>query len=528
MRNPFGAGRARHRAPRGRGAPASVEVGAPAHVTLTDELVVAEESMVDTVALIPSGGIMVDPFLEGPAGDGPPTGAPGGHRSGVGGTDDGSADSLVGGIFQAGPLAVGGIVSNVLNVVATVLIARLLTTRQYGAVAQLLGLFFVMSMPGSALLVGVVRRIAARATEGREDEAHRWSSQLYRRAVLGVVVWAVVAAAVNEPLSHALRLPANGSVTMILIAGGVWLLLCIDRAILQAHRRYAGLGLNLVVEIAVRVVLALSLAAAGFGIFGFCLGLLLGEVGAAVHARLLSRRAWDYPARTEVEVRGAERNHALTADLVTALVGFGLIGILQNADIILVGRLAPANSGPYAAISVASKSLVFGAILLGSYVLPEAAIRWQKGEHALRQLAITLLFLVVPAAFLLALALFAPHQFLTIFFSGRLAGASAAFAPLVGAMACLGLVVLLTNYLFGAARRWVVVLLAVGVVCLIIRIHQAHGALVPTARAELEVQGGLALAMTVAFVAVHLRFRHPQPPGVRPTVGSVGGRSSAR
>ena len=30
-----------------------------------DELVVAEESLVDTVALTPSGGLMPDPFVEG-------------------------------------------------------------------------------------------------------------------------------------------------------------------------------------------------------------------------------------------------------------------------------------------------------------------------------------------------------------------------------------------------------------------------------------------------------------------------------
>jgi hypothetical protein len=185
-----------------------------------------------------------------------------------------------------------------------------------------------------------------------------------------------------------------------------------------------------------------------------------------------------------------------------AFVGFVLLGILQNADIILVGRLDPSSAGPYAAISVASKSLVFGAILLGSYVLPEAALRWHQGQHALRQLAVTLIFLMVPSLVLLAVALVAPEQFLTTFFSARLNGAAPAFATLVGAM------VVMTNYLFGAARRWIVVLLAVGVVVLVILIHGAHGAIVPTARAELAVQGGLALAVAVAFAVVHLRWWH--------------------
>ncbi len=114
--------------------------------------------------------------------------------------------------------------------------------------------------------------------------------------------------------------------------------------------------------------------------------------------------------------------------------------------------------------------------------------------------------MLVPSLVLLGIALVAPEWFLTTFFSSQLNGAAPAFATLVGAMACLGLVVILTNYLFGAARRWIVALLAVGVGVLVVLIHLAHGAIVPTARAELAVQGGLAVAVAVAFGVVHLKW----------------------
>ena len=92
-------------------------------------------------------------------------------------------------------------------------------------------------------------------------------------------------------------------------------------------------------------------------------------------------------------------------------------------------------------------------------------------------------------------------------------------------MACLGLVVVMTNYLFGAARRWIVVLLAIGVVALLILIHRAHGAIVPTARAELAVQGGLALAVAVAFAVVHLRWWHrSSSTGQDDGISSIGRR----
>jgi O-antigen/teichoic acid export membrane protein len=502
---------------------------------VTEELRVAEDSLVDTIALTPLGGLMPDPFLPGTrpssgggqlpvpstttTSDGASAGAPGDTP----GPD--KEESFVGGVLQAGPLAVGGLVANGLNIVATVLVARLLTTQQYGGVAQLLGLFFVLSMPGSALLVGVVRRIAAATAQGQQEEMHRWTTKVARRCLVGLAVWVVFSLAIAEPLGSALRLPSSGGVAAVLVAGGVWLMLCLYRAILQGHRRYPGLGLNLIVEIAVRVAFVLGFSAAGFGITGFAVGLLLGEIVAAAHARVLSARAWSYPATELVGPELGARDRTLSIDLSAALVGFALLGVLQNADIILVGRLDPASSGPYAAISVASKSLVFGAILLGSYVLPEAALRWHQGQHALRQVAVTMVFLLVPAVVLLGVALVAPVWFLSTFFSAKLNGAAPAFSTLVGAMACLGIVVILTNYLFGAARRWIVALLAVGVVVLLVLIHKAHGAVVATSRAELAVQGGLAVAVAVAFAVVHLRWWHDaRSPATGVDLSSIGRR----
>jgi O-antigen/teichoic acid export membrane protein len=499
------------------------------------ELRVAEDSLVDTIALTPTGGLMTDPFLapaRQSAAAGPvearsdDTGDRAEATIGTDGTpESGTRESFVGGVLQAGPLAVGGLVANGLNIVATVLVARLLTAQQYGGAVQLLGLFFILSMPGSALLVGVVRRIAAATAVGGQEEMHRWTSTVARRCLVGLIVWAVFAAAIAEPLASALRVPSTGGVAAVLVAGGVWLVLCLYRAVLQGHRRYAGLGLNLIVEIAVRVVFILGFAAAGFGITGFAVGLLLGEIVAAGHARILAGRAWRYPAADPLPADLEARDRAFSVDLTAALVGFSLLGLLQNADIILVGRLDPASSGPYAAISVASKSLVFGAILLGSYVLPEAALRWHQGQHALRQVAVTMVFLLVPALVLLGVALVAPEWFLTTFFSAKLNGAAPAFSTLVGAMACLGVVVILTNYLFGAARRWIVALLAVGVAVLLVMIHLAHGAIMATARVELAVQGGLAVVVAIAFAAVHLHWwRGTRPPAPEGDLSSIGRR----
>ncbi len=296
------------------------------------------------------------------------------------------------------------------------------------------------------------------------------------------------------------------------MAGGIWILLSVDRGLLQAHRRYRSLAGNLLVEGGARTALVLVFVFAHLGVEGYGLGLFLGELIAAVHAHWLNAgdRSLRPPAMNAGPTVVSDRllaRRRLVADLGAAFCGLALLGLLQNVDVILLGRLDHANVGPYAAISVASKAMVFGALALGAYLLPEATIRWNEGGHAVRQLGVTLIFLAVPALVLLAVSVVAPRRFLTIVFGARLSAGAPAFATLVAAMICLSVSVLITNYLFGTGSRWIVALLAVGSAAAAVLVARADGRIVATARADLLVQAALVAGLSAAFVVVHVRHR---------------------
>ena len=464
-------------------------------------------------------------------------------------------DSLLAGIRHAGPLAIAGLVANGANVIVTVLVARLLSARDYGALADLLSLFLVISMPGSALLVAVVRRITAWRGIGAPETLRAWTARIHHRGLVGLALLVTGAWLARHAIAGALRLPSSGGVVEVIAAGGVWLLLSVDRGVLQAHRSYVPLAGNLLVEGGVRTVLTVGLTAAGFGVGGAAGGILAAEVMAALHARFLTRTrvmgeqdplagtlrgpaagALRGPSasalrgppasalrgaaagtenggaagggRPDGRVRGLVRIHKpgpIVVDSAIALTSLALLAVLQNVDVIFVGRDDPAHSGAYAAISVASKALVFGALGLGSYLLPEAAIRWQRGGHALRQLWATAMILALPAAALLGAALVVPDLLLKIVFGQSLTYAAGAFATLAGAMICLSATVVMTNYLLGVGRRWIVAALAAGAGAAALLVSRAAGNVLATARADLAVQAALAAAVGVAFARVHHR-----------------------
>ncbi len=490
-----------------------------------DEVETVVEPVTESVSMAPAVGIAVagGPIITLPDGAPDTPGAPDTHST-TAKAKVPKHDSVISGLTQAGPVAVAGLLVNGVAVLVVVVVARLVTPASYGAIAQLLGLFFILSMPGSAVLVGVVRRVTALQRAGHAGMVRPWAGRIHRIVLAAIVVEAVIVLALQGWIARQLSLPSSAGVVLILVSGGIWILLSVDRGLLQAHRGYRALAGNLLVEGGFRSVFVIVFVGAHLGVAGYALGVFISETLATIHARWLATRVWSAepevldPAAVDPAADSSLIRRRLVADVSAAFVGLALLGLLQNVDVILLGRLDHANVGPYAAISVASKALVFGALALGAYLLPEATIRWNEGGHAVRQLGVTLIFLAVPAAVLLGISLLVPRWFLTLVFSAKLSAAAPAFATLVVAMMCLSFSVLVTNYLFGTGSRWIVFLLLGGSSLAVVLVAMAGGRTTQTARADLIAQAVLAAAMAVAFALIHRRhrgrhwFSAPAPP----------------
>ena len=457
----------------------------------------------------------------------------------------------------ATPLALAGVAANAANVIVTITIAHLLSSRDYGSLGQLLVLFLLLSMPGSALLVAVVHRVTAWSMAGQAERIKPWVAKMRRSGIVGLVLLAALAWLSRSGLASLLSLPNPDGVAEFLIAGGAWGLLSFERGLIQADRNYTGLAWNLSVEAGVRTTLTVVLIAAGLGVEGAALA-LLAAMGAAIgHARWAEVRARPaslpaaepelepdagppvLPTEDEAETgpggwsgggagpggwsdrpddlvaaapaaavhdRGVRARH-LAVDLSAALLALFFLACLQGLDVEIVGRDAPGSVGSYNAISVACKAVVFLAIVLSGYLLPEAIVRWRRGGHALSQLGVALGLVALPVVILAILAAAAPVEMLRILFGPDKVGAASAFATLALAMGCLAASTLFTYYLLGIGRRWVVGVLALATLLTVVLVNAAHGHAVSTARTELACQGVLALILGVLVVSAPRRIR---------------------
>jgi len=425
------------------------------------------------------------------------------------------------------PLALAGLLSNIANLAVTLIIARALSTRSYGAVAQLVAIFFVVSMPGSALLVGVVRRITNWQHTGQTDRIDEWVGRVRRAGVALVLTIAVLAIASRGFVARELSLPGPGGVAEIVTAGAAWCLLCVDRGLLQCGRLYPVLAANLLVDAAVKSSFTVALVLAGLDEAGAAIAILLGVLAALAHTRWALHRNRNAIMQAEVGSPAAEpadgpptwpderfrdadtgattlplpvagpaataEPRRLAVEVAAALVALAFLGILQNIDVLLQGRLSPEESGAYAAVSVAAKVLVLAAVVLAGFLLPEAADKRHLGQHALHQLGATLAILAVPAVGLLGAAVIGPDTLLSLAFGPRFTDASGALLPLAGAMTCLGATVLFTHYLLALGERAVLAVLGVATAVAVALMAWAQGSPVTTARANLACQAVLAV-----------------------------------
>jgi O-antigen/teichoic acid export membrane protein len=362
-----------------------------------------------------------------------------------------------------GAMAVAGVLVNVGNLAVNLGTARLLSPRHYGTSVALLSCFLLLSMLGSALQVGVVRRETARARSGRVS-AKRWVRTLRRGCLVGVAVCAVVGVAVREPLSRALRLPSSTGVAEMLVCVALWVLLCLERGLLQARHAYLVLARNIALEGIARAVAMVALVAA-FGLQGVGFGLLLSLVLGIVTAQYAVAKV--PPVYTDPRAVAADAEPAswrgLFHDTGTAIAALVPLAALQNIDVLIVARLNPDMAGVYAAVSTTAKVPVFVGLAVSNYLLPEAARRRRAGLPATRQLALALIVVAGPGMLLVLAALAQGHLVMSLVFGPDLAVGANTLPALGLAMTFLATTLLFTNYLLGMGQRRIVPLLCAGV-----------------------------------------------------------------
>jgi glycosyltransferase involved in cell wall biosynthesis/O-antigen/teichoic acid export membrane protein len=357
---------------------------------------------------------------------------------------------------RAAGLAAAVIASNLVALIFTVIFARVLGAADYGSLAALLSAFIITTVPGSALQIAAARDISHAAAAGDAQAGagvRRWLGRLLLLAVVAVVV----AVPLRDALAAVVNVDYSWAAAAIPLSGVLWMIVSVERGALQGLQRYRLVGLSIVGEAASRIAFGLLLVGIGLGVTGAFLATALSISAMAVALAIpLARRL---PAASAV---AGQRLRDLLAAAWMPVVGLTLLFVLQEVHVIVVKHEANADAaGSWAVAAVAAKAIIWVAVGLGLYLLPEAARRARGGDDP-RPILIRTLVLIAAAAvpMVLIFAVAAEPLLSTVFGSDLVAAADA--LPWLGlAMSFLACAYLSVQFLLALGQRWFVAVLGV-------------------------------------------------------------------
>jgi O-antigen/teichoic acid export membrane protein len=401
---------------------------------------------------------------------------------------------------RAAGLGAAMIVTNVLALGFTIVFARILGDSGYGDLAVLISSFIILMVPGSALQVAAAREVSHDIAEGNPNAGagiRRWLVRL----IAGTLIVAVIAIPVRSVIAALINIEQDWAAAAIPVTAMLWVIVCVLRGVLQGFQQYKTVGLSLIGEAISRIAFALILVGIGLDVTGAFLGSAMSLIAIALVLMVPLRQqlhAVDPQAAEDLRLR------QLLAGAGVPVLGLTLLLALQELHIIIVKHEATEDAASsYAVAAVAGKAIMWIAIGLGIYLLPEATRRAKIGEDARPILRRTLALIAAMAVPMVLIYSVAGEPLLRVVFGEDLTEASDALPFLGLAMSLLACSYLSVQYLLAMGKASFLFVLAAGVVAEVVLLLLIGDDLTAIALALLGIQA--VCATTILTLAMRQR-----------------------
>ncbi|GAC1658287.1 MAG: hypothetical protein NVS4B13_00980 [Candidatus Elarobacter sp.] len=347
-----------------------------------------------------------------------------------------------------GAIVFGGVVvANIFNYLFYMLIGRRADVVTYGEVTSLASALLVLGAPANVGQLIVARLAAGLDAEGDKASLRRLGDlvTIWTCVAGGVVVALTVLA--RDPIAQFFNLNETGPVVATGIALAAFLVVYVQRGVLQGAHVFGDFSISLAFESVTRVILGLALVGP-FGATGALAGVAIGLVLAAgynfacFHRRFGSGRARIPFDRTTF------------ARVVTG-VGLGqlTLTVLTFYDVPLVKHAFDARSaGLYAAAALVGRAVIAACAFVPTIVLPKANARVVAGQSALPLLLAAAGLAAAVVAVALAAGALAPRFVVKLISGGKFADAAPLVLLYVAASGALSAATVVASYNFGLHR----------------------------------------------------------------------------
>jgi O-antigen/teichoic acid export membrane protein len=348
-------------------------------------------------------------------------------------------------------LALG--LQNASNFVFHVAVSRLLGPTSYGALAAILAVALVVSVPYVVVQSVVAKRVSLLRVSGRESDILEATARATKgTAVIGAGL-AVLFVAVSPLIAGPLHV-GEGSVASLAPYVLFTLVLGVPLGAMQGRLQFGAMGAVVVAAVAVRLGLGVGLVAAGWGVQGAVLASSASPgVGLVLALGLLSvpRDKWRR-ARPSLTM--------LREGFAPALLGIGAFWLLAETDLVLARHwLDQTDAGLYAAAGLLCRALLFLPAAVCWVALPRFSESRGRGDAARRWLHGAIGITAVLSMTALVVMVLLRGRIVEITFGSSFRSAAGLIPALGVAMGLLSIVILLVYFHVAAeSRAWLFLL----------------------------------------------------------------------
>jgi glycosyltransferase involved in cell wall biosynthesis/O-antigen/teichoic acid export membrane protein len=338
------------------------------------------------------------------------------------------------------------------NYLFHVVVSRMLGPSSYGALAALLAIVMVLSVPFGVVQTVIAQRTAMFRAQGRDDEVEALALSTERGLVplaWGAGILVLFGAPLLAVFLHL------GFISAVLLAPYVVfsLLTAVPLGVLQGEQRFGALASLLLLGAAVRLATGISLVWAGLGVPGALLATAVSPlVVLLVGFGLLGLRG-----RRKRPVRPSLEH--LRGRFATAFLGLTSFWLLAELDVALARHyLHGEDAGFYSSAGLLARALLFlpGAVALVAF--PKFVAAREQGEGSERWLRISMAAVAVLMAVGLPLLIILRGPLVFIAFGDQFDEAAHVLPVLGVAMALMAAVGLLVYFHIAMASRgyWII------------------------------------------------------------------------
>lgn len=278
----------------------------------------------------------------------------------------------------AGALVLATTVANLGNYAVNLFLGRWLGPAGFSEVSLLVTLVLLLSIATTTLSLVISRFTAIAVADGSPARVADLRRSAGRAALIAGVALGGLLIATGSLLASAFQLSSPWPLIIVGASLPMFLLLGVDRGILQGQLRFERLGMTYLVEMAVRLAATIALVVAGYAAIGAAVAIALSFAASWVVGLAAGR---GLPAARGIDRDGWRLLGAAAAGAIAGLLGQTLIA---NSDVLVVkGSFSPDDAGMYAAVALVGRAIFFATSSLSMILFPIVAGRARRGEpHA--------------------------------------------------------------------------------------------------------------------------------------------------